>query len=94
MDVASRVFFDRQTGFYGMRFVFKRFFLIFFAAGKPFWNRALLKSKSGCVLERPPTGDSFGKPYSGAPPLRNGSRGYAYQRRARHRYWDLRRVYE
>ena len=31
MDVASRVFFDRQTGFYGMRFVFKRFFLIFFA---------------------------------------------------------------
>jgi hypothetical protein len=32
----------------------------------------------------PATGDSFGKPYSGAQPLRSGSRAYAYQWRSRH----------
>ena len=32
----------------------------------------------------PATGDSFGKPYSGAQPLRSGSRAYAYQWRWRH----------
>ena len=38
----------------------------------------------------PATGDSFGKPYSGAQPLRGGSRAYAYQRRPyhhSHRHW-------
>jgi hypothetical protein len=32
----------------------------------------------------PSRGDSFGKPYSGAQPLRNGARAYAYQGRYRH----------
>jgi hypothetical protein len=32
----------------------------------------------------PSRGDSFGKPYSGAQPLRSGSRAYAYQWRSRH----------
>jgi len=46
MGVRSRVFFDRQKGFYGMRFVFARHLfdnfcrLIIFGAG------ALLKSKT------------------------------------------------
>ena len=34
----------------------------------------------------PAGGDSFGKPYSGAQPLRSGSRAYAYQWRG-HYYW-------
>jgi len=43
----------------------------------------------------PARGDSFGKPYSGVKPLRNGSRAYAYQRRSHHhRYWHSRRSYE
>jgi len=32
----------------------------------------------------PASGDSFGKPYSGAQPLRSGWRAYAYQWRLRH----------
>jgi hypothetical protein len=32
----------------------------------------------------PSRGDSFGKPYSGAQPLRNGAQAYAYQWRYRH----------
>ena len=32
----------------------------------------------------PSRGDSFGKPYSGAQPLRSGARAYAYQWRYRH----------
>jgi len=43
----------------------------------------------------PATGDSFGKPYSGAKPLGSGARAYAYQRRGHHhRYWRSRRTYE
>jgi len=43
----------------------------------------------------PATGDSFGKPYSGAKPLRSGAHAYAYQRRGHHhRYWHSRRLYE
>jgi len=45
----------------------------------------------------PATGDSFGKPYSGAKPLRSGARAYAYQRRwhhYHHRYWHPRHSYE
>lgn len=34
----------------------------------------------------PANGDSFGKPYSGAQPLRSGSRAYAYQWRSRHHF--------
>jgi hypothetical protein len=34
----------------------------------------------------PATGDSFGKPYSGAQPLRSGSRAYVYQWRSRHHF--------
>jgi hypothetical protein len=36
----------------------------------------------------PATGDSYGKPYSGAQPLRTkrGYRAYAYQRHWHHRY--------
>jgi len=32
----------------------------------------------------PANGDSFGKPYSGAKPLRSGADAYAYQRRVHH----------
>jgi hypothetical protein len=42
----------------------------------------------------PATGDSFGKPYSGAKPLRSGARAYAYQRRGHHHlYWNSRHSY-
>jgi len=42
----------------------------------------------------PATGDSFGKPYSGAKPLHKSSRAYAYHRRAHHRYSHSRQAYE
>ncbi len=45
----------------------------------------------------PATGDSFGKPYSGARPLRQGSHAYAYQRRVHHyshRRWSSRSASE
>jgi len=41
----------------------------------------------------PATGDSFGKPYSGAQPLRSGSRAYAYQWRSRHHVHRHRHYY-
>jgi hypothetical protein len=44
----------------------------------------------------PAQGDSFGKPYSGAKPLRSGAHAYAYQRRwhRSHRHWYSRHPYE
>jgi hypothetical protein len=52
----------------------------------------LLGLTTGCLAQSlpnygpnaPSRGDSFGKPYSGAQPLRNGARAYAYQWRYRH----------
>lgn len=48
----------------------------------------------------PATGDSFGKPFSGAQPLRNGARAYAWRYWHRHHYRHYhrhkhhRRIYE
>jgi hypothetical protein len=48
----------------------------------------------------PASGDSFGKPFSGAQPLRNGARAYAwrYSHRYHHRHYyrhkHHRRIYE
>jgi hypothetical protein len=43
----------------------------------------------------PATGDGFGKPYSGAKPLRSGAHAYAYQRRSHHyHYRHSRHPYE